>query len=339
MPRKKQGVTLHGPYRHRDRWRVLRRAPGDPDKWVSFDTEVEANTFLTEARRRLEGWRVSEAITAYVASMKRRDCAKESLTFARNRLRSLARDQDELLASITPARARVLLDRVEGSVATRRETLKLARRWWAWLVGEGWARGAPWDGLQVLGVRGRGKAQLTGQEAARLAAWCIAAVPTKPRKLGVLLALMMGLRRNEIVHLCGRDIDMAGTVLWVRGTKTANAMRRLEVPAILAPLLLDLAEKVGPGGHLFGHTAKSWMREHIHGACDAAGVPRVSPHGLRGTFATLATSAGAAAHAVAEALGHGTDTAIAERHYIQAGASQAAAAARVLTVIAGGKGG
>jgi integrase len=338
MPRKKQGVSLHGPYRHRDRWRVLRRAPGDPDKWASFDTEEEANAYLEEARRRIEGRRVSEAVAAYVASMEQRNCAAESLTFVRNRLRALVPDQDELLAAITPARARTLLEGVKGSVATRRETLKLAHRWWGWLVGEGWARGAPWAGLAVMGKPNKGKEQLTGEEAAKLSTWCLAAAPSRPRAVGVLLALMMGLRRNEIAKLRGRDVDLGGRVLIVRGTKTVNAMRRLEAPGILAPLLAELAGKVGSTGYLFG-APNHWLRDTVQSACYFAGVPRVSPHGLRGTFATLATSAGAAAHVVAQALGHGRDTAVAERHYIQPAATHAAASGRVLSVLAGGKAG
>ncbi|MBL9003243.1 MAG: hypothetical protein JNJ46_03300, partial [Myxococcales bacterium] len=38
--------------------------------------------------------------------------------------------------------------------------------------------------------------------------------------------------------------------------------------------------------------------------CDAANVPRVCPHSLRGLHATLAIEEGASGEAVARALGH-----------------------------------
>lgn len=337
MPRRKQGVNLHGPYKHRDRWRVLRRAPGDADKWVSFETEAKAAAYLEEARRHIEGRRVSEAIKVYVESMKARGCAAESLIFATNRLKAAAPKPDELLSSITPARARALLEAVKGSVATRRETLKSARRWWRWLVEQGWARGAPWDGLSVPGQRSRGKMQLTGEEAQRLAGYCFAAAT--PGAIALMVALLLGLRRNEITGLTGRDVDQGGRLLWVRGTKTANAMRRLEVPDILARHLSAFAKTAGQLGPLFGVTYRTWMRDQAHKACDAAGVPRVCPHGLRGTFATLATSAGAAAHLVAASLGHGNSIAVAEAHYIRPEATRTAATGRVLSVLAGGRAG
>jgi integrase len=336
MPRKRQGVSLCGPYRHRAKWRVLRRAPGEADQWVSYDSEEEARADIARARRALEATRVSQAIDAYVASMKARGCAEESLTFARNRLRALATDADEAVDAIRPARARAMLDQVAGSVATRRETLKLARRWWRWLVEQGWARGMPFDGLRVEGVRNRGKAQLTGQEAARLTEYCLEVGGRGP--IAVLVALAMGMRRNEVTGIVGRDVDVGGTILWVRGTKTANARRRLEVPSFLAPILVELAKQAGPLGPIFGVTHRDWLRKQVLQACAAAGVPAVCPHGLRGTFATLATSAGAAAHLVAQALGQG-GTAVTERHYIRQEATRAVASGRVLSVIAGGRSG
>lgn len=336
MPRKRQGVTFNGPYPHRAKWRVLRRATGAPDQWISCETEEEGRRLIADAKRAIEGRRVSEAIDAYVARLATR-CADETLAFTRNRLRAAAPNPDEVLAAITPARAKALLAKVEGSVATRRETLKAARRWWRWLVAEGWTRGAPWDGLAVEGTRGKGKPQLGEDEARALLDHCLAN-PT-PANISVATALLMALRRNEITGLIGRDVDRGGQVLVIRGTKTKNAKRRAEVPDVLVPHLRALAEQSGALGLLFGVVSKDWLRIRVRIACRAAGVPVVCPHGLRGTWSTIATNAGAAAHLVAAQLGHGHKTAIAERHYIRPEATQAAATERVLSVIAGGRSG
>ena len=48
--------------------------------------------------------------------------------------------------------------------------------------------------------------------------------------------------------------------------------------------------------------------------CDAAAVPRVCPHSLRGLHATLAIEEGASGEAVARALGH-TSFEITAKHY------------------------
>jgi hypothetical protein len=53
---------------------------------------------------------------------------------------------------------------------------------------------------------------------------------------------------------------------------------------------------------------------HVQKLCDAAGVPRVSTHSLRGLHSTLALEAGATASAVAAALGHAS-FAVTARHY------------------------
>jgi integrase len=70
--------------------------------------------------------------------------------------------------------------------------------------------------------------------------------------------------------------------------------------------------------------------------CDAAKVPRVCPHGLRGTHSTIGMPSGLAVQAVAEALGH-EDSRTTLRHYIAGGAAEAAQAQRALKLIAGGK--
>ena len=55
---------------------------------------------------------------------------------------------------------------------------------------------------------------------------------------------------------------------------------------------------------LFGYHDRNWPRKWVGRICKAAGVPRVTAHGMRGLHGTLAVETGISAHAVAAALGH-----------------------------------
>ncbi len=76
-----------------------------------------------------------------------------------------------------------------------------------------------------------------------------------------------------------------------------------------------------------GH--RYWVLRSVQRICRAAGVPTVPAHGLRGTHATLAVSAGATSHVAAAALGHESFSTTA-RHYAKAEAIDGALQDRVL---------
>ena len=70
--------------------------------------------------------------------------------------------------------------------------------------------------------------------------------------------------------------------------------------------------------------------------CDAAGVPKVTAHGMRGLHGTLAVDSGITSHAVAAALGHESFKRTAES-YAQRDAVASAQQKRMLGVLSGGK--
>ena len=114
--------------------------------------------------------------------------------------------------------------------------------------------------------------------------------------------------------------------------------------SITASLELLLKQAMGKPseGYLFaaktktGHRGRTWLREAVKRVCKEAKVPRVCPHGLRGTHATLAREAGATGHLVAKQLGHGS-VRVTEEHYIEAGATERDRNKRFLKVMKGGK--
>jgi integrase len=97
----------------------------------------------------------------------------------------------------------------------------------------------------------------------------------------------------------GRRIELMGV--------TVSLMRRhrvtqLEQRVRLGPLWhdLDLVFERGDGRHWHPDS----IRTHLRRACQAAGVPVLTPHSLRHTGATLAVAQGVPLHAVMRRLGH-----------------------------------
>ena len=110
---------------------------------------------------------------------------------------------------------------------------------------------------------------------------------------------------------------------------------------MLVPHLVRLAGRRLPAAPLFAHAAtrkraQDWAREQVTRICKLAGVPRVTPHGLRGTAATIAREAGATSQLVAATLGHASP-AIIEAAYIDHGRAQAALRRTALRVLEGGR--
>lgn len=144
------------------------------------------------------------------------------------------------------------------------------------------------------------------------------------------MALLMGMRASEIIERTVRNLDDEGRLLWITDAKTQAGVRRLEVPPQLQEHLQRLACDKRPADRLFGRGVhRHWVLRAVHRICNAAGVPRVPSHGLRGTHATLAVSAGATSHLVAAALGH-ESFATTARHYARTEAIESAVQERVL---------
>ncbi len=138
----------------------------------------------------------------------------------------------------------------------------------------------------------------------------------------VLLLAYTGLRWGEAVGLRVRDLDMlrrratisenavqVGSEVLV-GTPKAHKQRSVPLPEFLLPYLARQCEGRGrddllfpgdDGGHLERpHSTSGWFIK----AVAESGVPRVTPHDLRHSAASLAVSAGANVKAVQRMLGH-----------------------------------
>lgn len=140
------------------------------------------------------------------------------------------------------------------------------------------------------------------------------------RRYAPLFALMVatGLRISEALGIEAADVDTElGTLTvsraWVfvpgRGysleaPKTASSRRVISVPIIVLPALTRVPIRTrngklpGPGD----------LRAYLTALCALAGVPRLSPHGLRHVHAALAYHVSGDAYAVQKRLGHSNVT-------------------------------
>lgn len=355
MPRRRdERARVLGPYwiKARQQWLVTTLDPKGNggrgrriDRWFGLEQDAHAFVEVTGLRlARLEGRTVGEAIDEYEKELAARSLRETSWRERGERLRVFFEDAKAVQVSRLSAErcgALYVAFREGRSVDTHRNVLGNAKGFYAWCVEQGWAAFSPIAGVKGIGKRKVGKAQLTGDEARRFYGTALRLASEEEwGALGAAMLLGMGLRQSEVRKRKVRDLDLGGTVLRITDAKSPKGNRTVHVPTDLQPHLLELAEGrtsfevlfAGRGGA--EHT-RAWLLAAVRRVCDAAGVPRVCPHGLRGTHASLALEAVGVGQ-VADSLGH-VDTRTTLRHYAGAGAAETGTQERTLRVLEGGK--
>ena len=341
-----------GPYQHGNRWRVVivgangaRCFAASPEGASSFASHAEAEAFIEAFRSAADCRTVGEAVRDYLADYAANGARESSIVTARFRLIAFFRlaDADRPMRTVTPKLAQQLYSkRLQDGVSadTHRGELAYASRFADWCVKRGWLASNPFVMIEPKGERSRGKPQLRVDEARKLLG--AVSADASAEATGVLMALLMGLRANEIVERTVRDIDDGGRLLWIPKSKTRAGVRQLAVPAVLQPRLRELTTGKHPDERIFGGMTRHALHYHVVRFSELAGVPRVTPHGLRGTFATLAVTAGLPGMAAngamqvadaARVLGHADGGATMRRHYMAPGAEESAASTRVTDLL------
>lgn len=280
---------------------------GTTTRWHSYETEEEAQVarrHLLAGIRRLqqaaEALTWHQAIEDFCASLAE-ECQPQSIATLRGRLRRFFVHLS-LPARLNADQAQGLYDtlRPKVSVQEHRHCLSRARALGTWLVNQGLWKDNPLAKIRPVGRPKRGKPQLTRDEARTLLAWCIGQAGDEGAAATITL-LFLGLRASELCGLTVRNLDDGGRLLHVHGTKTEAARRTLGIPKELRPILLAQAVVARRRPHngesplLWGRD-RWWVHREVTRCCRQAEVPVVPPHGLRGTWASLA-------RAVATALG------------------------------------
>ncbi|MDB5526890.1 MAG: hypothetical protein JWM58_4653, partial [Rhizobium sp.] len=105
----------------------------------------------------------------------------------------------------------------------------------------------PLESVEGVGRRRKGKPQHTRDESRKFLGTARAeADKGKEMAVAAMVALLLGERAFEILDRQVRDLDDGGRLLIITDSKTNAGKRTLEVPEVLQPYLLKLAEGKGP---------------------------------------------------------------------------------------------
>ena len=338
--RRREPARVLGPYPQEQQWRVIQIDAKGRRKSFITDTKQAARRLMVKLRADMDARTIRSTLELWVAARLRAgDAAPNTIAQQSARVRALLGPVFDLrLSEVTERKAIALYERTTTQPskktgrplrpATHRFDLSVVQCMWKWAQKQGYAQQNPWAEVEPIGRISAGKPQLRPQEARRFAQLAEQeAAAGSGTALAALCCLSLGLRASEALGLTARDIDADAGEVYVNGTKTAAARRRLKVPPHLCTLLARAAAIRHPDERLC-----LVLRQSLHAAvvamCERAGVPRVCVHGLRGTHASLAVSGGASVEAVARVLGH-TSTKMTLGHYIT---EESATAARVAAV-------
>jgi integrase len=244
------------------------------------------------------------------------------------RLRGLLRPVlSKLLKDVSPEKAQAMYtEYCSGHAAdTHQGALSVTSAMFKWARKSRVIIANPFDDVEKVGKKRRRKNQLRIDEGRKLTTWLLQRIDTSDGALGVLIALVLGLRPNEVVRITARDIDDGGKVLIIPKSKTEAGERTVALPAILRGPLMRRAQMRSE--QLLPYRP-GWVRENTKRACRAAGVPVVCAQALRGCNATYAMNAGMAPEAVASSLGH-TSATMTRTAYAVPGAGENARLGRV----------
>lgn len=321
----------------------------------SFASREAALAFIADKRAKTETRTVSEAIDAYRTALAAKGQRGTTLDTVVHRLNGLlrVRDRDLPLRSITAATARTLWSircrEVGGD--TQRGELATARAFFAWCGKQGWCGADPFAACEPTLPRSAGKPQLRIDEARKLYAVALAEYDAKAATrldrrgrpiaplaytsgLATAMLLTMGMRVDGLAGRVVRDVDDGGRVLWIDRSKTTSGEGAYAVPEDLVERLAAFVEGRAADDALFPKD-RHWLAYHVRRLCGAAGVPVVSPHGLRGTFTSLSGER-RGIDEVARALGH-ADAGVTRKHYLAPGVERAAKQKTALRVLQGGQ--
>lgn len=312
--------------------------------------------------------RMSEAVDAYLAHLRAKGRRESTITDAGCRLHPIERLVDHVQdlsrthverrmagGGRDDSRAQATRDAGETlgtpAVATRIGILARIRDACRYWKERGWLPRDPTAGVRVEGRKNRGKLTLTPLEAGELLS--VLRGESSPASTAVSLALLLGLRRNEVLGLRIRDWAPRLGLLSIGSggretvkNETAIRTRPVDVPWLAARLTRlthdrELGELlfVSPQRSRDGSSrpyGQNWLLDNTRRLAGLAEleeerVAAFTAQGLRGTWRRLQLEAGASAAQAAAGAGHGQE--VARRHYAP-GAEEAAGAKKVQDLFA-----
>jgi integrase len=316
---------VYGPYPDRGKFRITAR-------YGSGRQAARRNFIFSSEQKALEhARRLKEAISDLTVELVKEDFLTYLRTVKETKSGTLVTHEYRLMGFFGPVLGLPVKD-LDGPKAaalyrsyqkgrapdTHQGALALAKSMFEWARRQKHVHVNPFLDIEPVGKKRHRKPQLRLDETRVLSSWLVDRALTDDRALGVLIALLLGLRAHEVVGIERRDLDDGGRVLHVSKSKTAAGERAVILPAVLRAPLARRAEL--RSGRLLPYKP-GWVRDNTKRACRAAGVPEVCAQSLRGMNATIALEAGTAPEVVARSLGH-TNVAITRSSYAQAGSGE-----------------
>jgi integrase len=231
------------------------------------------------------------------------------------RLRVLPALGDRRLGDIQPKDIQHLLDKLQrdgASASTIDGTLTPLRAIYRRARTRGLAAPNPTTGLDKPAIRSKPRLFASPDQAdAMLAAL------TGPSRALWATALYAGLRRGELMALRWEDVDLATGVIHVRRgwdtmegeitPKSKQGRRNVPIPGALRDHLDQHAIATGRDGRVFGPPRRiiSWA-EQAGDTWTALGLPRLTLHEARHSYASLMIAAGVNAKSLSTYMGHAT---------------------------------
>ncbi len=350
MARKKNGARILGPYANRRHWQLICIDAAGNRRSVFYDKKGEAE----KAKGKMQGaLKVFEG-TWEKMQVEYRDYMHEKGNQGpsiKNTIERLGKwfDCDTIVRNMSFKSVKDIYDRRCSEVApgTHRGELSEVKTFFNFLVKQKHITKNPASGIEGKGKKADGeKEQLRYGEAQTFSKACYhSAQKGSEGALAALACLWLGLRSTEIRARVRRDLDTlqdGSRYLWITKAKTPKGNRVVKVHPDLADLLSNLAKGKGAQDYLFpassktGYRTATWLRRCVRRLCVAAGVPVVSPQGLRGTWASMAHEAGIDETALANHLGH-ESIRTTHKHYARPSAVRQAMNDKAWSVLEGGK--
>lgn len=340
---------IYGPYKHRDQWRlhvVTGSGRGRTTTYRSYPTRDLAEAALAGARSQAQGTTVKNAVDALLEMKRANGLAASTVETDEYRLWhffDLPKNANRPLRWLnTRGEELYAAARIDRSADTHQAELALAKQVGELCVKRRWLRHNPFASVEPVGRKTHGstKPRLRVDESRKLREFCLAR-PDDQHAVIAFAYLVLGARASELVKRTVRDLDDDGWMLHISEAKTPTGVRRLKIPNEVRELLLGLAKGKAATAPIFTRESgapatRHWAYHHVKRICREAGVPDVSPQGLRRTQSDLATDAGVAAIEVARHLGQ-TSPRVTDRSYRDPNVVADAKSERTLRVITGGR--
>ncbi len=150
----------------------------------------------------------------------------------------------------------------------------------------------PWESVETIGKANAGKKQPREGDARLLDRHLFeSAAAGDEGALALLVQLYLGLRPSEVLGLTVGGVE--GAVVYVNGTKNKNAVRKLELYAPVAELLVAFCQGRPKSERIFARDRPTqptagWMYKRLENFCIRLQIPHICPHALRGLHSSLA---------------------------------------------------